>query len=466
MQNCLMSFVVLLMFAAGIFGKNRRIRKQSAALMITAVSLLVFAFPLQGRANTLLATTCSRAAVASAVANATYGDTVVVPNGTCPWSSALTITKGISLVGGGSSQTTIQSGAIGSFMLIYNPDATSVSTNAKFEVSGFTFDMANTGDAGIWINNTSATPISRVLIHDNIFKNMNAGNTSLDPACLRLGENGDVYGVAYSNIFQDCKIVGENYGNYQTSWNTTAFNYGSANNFYWEDNTMTGNSTFHYAGHGGRYVTRFNTYTFNSGTWEVVWDMHGNQPSGVYGTMGCEHYNNIISLVGGTTVVDHRGGQCVIFNNAVTGSSGTWQVREEYGDSIDPTTNPEPQRVSDSYYFRNTVNGSNQGVAETQDCCNAIAANQQYWNYTTSFNGTVGVGSGLLSARPSTCTAGVGYWATDQGEWNSKHPGADGQLYKCTGNAWTLYYLPYPYPHPLRAGSSIAPPTNLSVLVN
>jgi hypothetical protein len=63
-----------------------------------------------------------------------------------------------------------------------------------------------------------------------------------------------------------------------------------------------------------------------------------------------------------------------------------------------------------------------------------------------SFNGTAGVGQGLLSARPSTCTAGpggntpgVGYWATDTNT-----------LYVCNPtNTWTVYYTPYTYPHPL-----------------
>lgn len=77
---------------------------------------------------------------------------------------------------------------------------------------------------------------------------------------------------------------------------------------------------------------------------------------------------------------------------------------------------------------------------------------------SSPFNGTTGTGWGTLANRPTTCTAGVGYFATDQGSWNtsSTNPygvqqnGADGVLYKCTAtNTWTLYYTPYTYPHPL-----------------
>jgi hypothetical protein len=83
----------------------------------------------------------------------------------------------------------------------------------------------------------------------------------------------------------------------------------------------------------------------------------------------------------------------------------------------------------------------------------------------TSFNGTQGVGSGPLASRPSTCTQGVAYWATDQGNWNQSGSGGQGELFLCSAtNTWTLFYTPYTYPHPLvsgQGGQSPAAPANL-----
>ena len=84
----------------------------------------------------------------------------------------------------------------------------------------------------------------------------------------------------------------------------------------------------------------------------------------------------------------------------------------------------------------------------------AMFANSDYYLYTASFNGSSGTGSGLLSARPSTCTPMVAYWATDTNT-----------LYQCSAtNTWTAYYTPYTYPHPLTQDGPPAPPTNLQAI--
>lgn len=86
-----------------------------------------------------------------------------------------------------------------------------------------------------------------------------------------------------------------------------------------------------------------------------------------------------------------------------------------------------------------------------------IAQNRDFYGWQgTGCSGSQskGVCVGLSSARASTCTSGVGYWATDTNT-----------LYQCgPSNTWTAYYQPYTYPHPLD-NSSPFPPTGLQAAV-
>lgn len=83
-----------------------------------------------------------------------------------------------------------------------------------------------------------------------------------------------------------------------------------------------------------------------------------------------------------------------------------------------------------------------------RDYYNAVSASANS-SPTSPFNGSTGMGFGLLVNRPATGTAnsensfghgvaGTGYFATDVGVL--------GTLYEWTGSSWVATYAPYPYP--------------------
>ena len=133
-----------------------------------------------------------------------------------------------------------------------------------------------------------------------------------------------------------------------------------------------------------------------------------------------------------------------------------------------------PNQALEPIYIWNNTGGIVSGWGGntySNDSGGRVVANRDYYpsasgaqtSPTSPFNGSSGTGWGTLANRPTTCTPGVAYFATDQGSWNTstsnpygvQQNGADGVLYKCTApNTWTLYYTPYIYPHPLAGGSA------------
>ena len=231
---------------------------------------------------------------------------------------------------------------------------------------------------------------------------------------------------------------------------------GSVDAVYIEDNTFNGQGGADKTAsfYGARTIYRFNTFR------SVEIDEHGT--AGRVGARWWEIYNNNFDEQQEMDkCLQIRAGSGMAFNNTKTAAgNGCWlSYWEEDGGY------PANYQVG---------RGKNQNLTPAYSWSNwtstvtiidgSIQSNRDYYGVTGSFNGTSGMGVGTIAARPATCTATVGYWATDEGEWWVAHAGADGRLYTCTStNTWTLHYTPLIYPHPLQSGATntndLTPPT-------
>jgi hypothetical protein len=424
-------------------------RKIFLALLLILTSAFLFA-------DTHTAATCSYANVNTAYTAASSGDTVIIPAGSATWDNQLVITKGIYIIGAGVGATTITSNYTppspyylysDSFLFTYDP--TTPSLNEPFRLSGMTIDCANKC-YGFMLKNTvvspSITPITNIRVdHLEVLNPLD-----MRPYCIY----GTVYGVV-----DNCQIhggYGQSFG-VDEGWRDLTFTPGSPNQFYFEDNIIYGttDTMSHVCASGTRWCFRHNTFDGSALTNGVfpIFDAHGN--AAWTGAMGVEIYENTINLgTYGAIFYDQRGNRSIVYNNTInTTSTVSMGIREEYNDNSSPyPTAPdgEPDHVSSSYYWSNLKNGTTRidpTITQTVDYGGGIGLvpqlNRDAWIQGNSFDGSVGIGVGLLSARPSSgLTVGVGYWATDTNT-----------LYRATGaTTWETYYTPYTYPHPLRLG--------------
>lgn len=200
----------------------------------------------------------------------------------------------------------------------------------------------------------------------------------------------------------------------------------------------------------------------------------------------------------GSQITGNSATQYSFSNAPISPGTWTWQVGDSYqilratvcldqpgrgaetylSGGASPPATPTPagwpsEALDPIYEWEDTLSGSYSGGVLPYTP--SMLLNRDYYSESTNqavqtsptspFNGLSGSGHGTLANRPTTCTTGVGYFATDQGSWNSAGP--SGELFKCTAtNTWTLAYTPYTYPHPLESGSSTAttvpPPLNVT----
>lgn len=331
------------------------------AFLFVNIIFLAFVMPFVS-ASTIYAANCSFQAVNASINSANATDSVIIPAGTCTWNHNLNINKGVVLQGAGAGNTTIISNyTASSYLIVYAP--TNFTANNPFRITGFTFDLQNKS-YGIRLDHTkslSLIPQTKIRIDHNRF-------TGLTISSKNVLVNDGMRGVVDNNFFDNnrypIRAASAAGNNGQNWWNSTdvwkIILYGEAdNNMYFENNIFTGIEVVSDCQYANRYIFRYNTINLSYSAYPLF-DMHGNQgPGYMYACFGGEMYGNIIN--GGTKggcLLDQRAGKVLVFNNnIVTTSSFSPKIREEFDDSLNPTSNTlQPQRPSDSYYWNNLKN--------------------------------------------------------------------------------------------------------------
>jgi len=485
------------------------------------------------QAQTIKAATCSQADVQTALNQASAGATVVIPAGSCTWTSALyynapsnfTLQGQTVCTGSGSPSQNNLTCADNTVIIDSinrsgnDPGLLNITTasSGTFRITGITFGW---GGGGATFNGSV-----RIGIHTSQFRADHIHFKLINALAFTHDDAPNAGGVFDHILLDGTSGSGwRDYGDLATNGDSdwaAATNLGGANFMFFEDSTF--NTASNDCQQGGRWVVRYNTFNNNGvqthptggagrargcRAWEVYQNAFLNPTTNnfnvffmssgtgvVWGNSAPSGFNNFVTMHSmrrnnntyGESNTPNGWGYC---GSSFNGTGSNWDQNSNtttgYRCMDQPGQGKGDLLSGDFPNVRNTAtgctassacawprealepvyewlnvwnkpsggNGSLWSVYESD----ALFQNSDYYLYSSSFNGTSGVGSGLLSARPSTCTAGVAYWATDQNT-----------LYGClSANTWAAHYTPYTYPHPLTSGSGPlppAPPSNLAAVV-
>lgn len=451
------------------------------------------------------------AQVNSALSSASDGATLTFAAGNYSWASRITLSnsKGVTLACATQNACVVAVGATFLYM-----DTLSGNNTKLYRFTGFRLQNAPASTLAIWFFGNGT--LNNLRIDHNSFENF-----SSDSIAIFLGETssaGRYYGVVDNNTFtgssnfMTLKLLGHGDTN---NWGPSPK--GTSNNLFVEDNTITFNNnvnlgsgcvdvwnsgamvwrhntsqnclvTAHGVSHGG--VINFEFYrnalirTASSGGWEDGTRLFHHQGSGEI--LAYENVFTAVGRSGGALAVTH-------YRSATAAAAG-------YSTSLgrcDGTSSRDGNRQPTSTYYgypcwrqpgrdgaqnlqpmymwgnrwstgeRIDLNVENPWGQSNPSVLDHIKPNRDYYGAVSAsaqtspsapFNGSTGMGFGVLANRPATCTTntleaggGVGYFATDQG--------SQGTLYRCSAaNTWTVQDAPFTYPHPLRGGQPPPPP--------
>lgn len=446
-------------------GENQM--KLKAVTMIALVASYAAASALPVQAATINAASCSLANVTSAVAAAVAGDTVMIPAGTCSWSTTLTVNKAITMLGAGQGVTVLQDNVSkgggsctgGGPLMDWTVNSTSAMRISALTIQGIATDPGVCQQGHVSVGGKS--------------KSMRIDHITVNPATtVAIIISGDVWGVVdhltFSANFKNAVRVehvnwngtsGDTWGD--QSW-AQALQVGSGQGIVIEDSTFTDTSGGATVGNftdcfsGGRMTIRHNS--FNAGNLTS----HGADSDQRH--RACrwqEIYNNTFTFTssqGVAFVTWIRGGSGVVFNNTISAPGGLNQLVQasncrdaSAGCGGGPNYTPWGACNGSSSYDQNTSNG--------------------YRCVDQPGSGT----SNLLSGSPPPA-AWVGNAVEPIYVWNNTVNGASKNTISGSTNVSSARdYMPgtarpgyasYTYPHPLATGSggtNPSAPTNLRV---
>ena len=232
------------------------------------------------------AASCNPTDIQSQINVASAGDRVLVPSGSCTWTSGIKISTPITLlpVGGAvtilNNNTTLNSTGTGSQSLIVITE----STAGSVRVQGFTF-VAGTGPTGIgaMIDVNYATNGRPVVITGNRFTTFTRGVNSLYFRTNRgvISNNTFTGQVGTSNCFNNTSALRHKPGNLTSSWSTASMmgvnDTDGTQNLYFESNSVSLMMEAIDVDDNARTVVRYNTLT------DSALIHHGNDTSGMGG---------------------------------------------------------------------------------------------------------------------------------------------------------------------------------------
>jgi len=302
----------------------------------------------------------------------------------------------------------------------------------SFNLSVGTPLIVNRGGTGIYFDNTASGNYSYGLVALNTYRR-NDLITNHSDGSTPFGRCGTFTATGASTSFD-----GANTTVTLTFPVGVVYSYASLNDQYVTYQTFSGASPSSYNG-------TFATAGIVGDSRRIKYKVTGN-PGPISGiiTITSPFDTPVTGYAGGYRCLDQAGaGMTILYQG----------FQPNYSPTISPLS-PANSALEPIYAWNNILNGlpshlKNGGL-------DVAVENRDFYNENTSFDGTTGIGMGILSSMPGTCTTGVAYWATDQGSWNSTDKGGQGVLYKCLStNNWVKFYTPFPYPHPLVTGIAV-----------